>query len=521
MCKNLHMCLVRQITLSLLLSMVSLGIINAQDGIRYNSELAQEGYILCTHNFNTYLIDQCGKIVNTWAAWNMNYHAKLTNEGSIYYIKDGKIIERDWEDNIITEIEHNVPELKLVYDIIKMTSGNYLVNCRWAMNQEELLSLGWDINLGGSNLIDGIVEINPEGEIVWAWNIKEHTIQDQITDATNYGSVQDNPQLLDIRAISDFDWQFGEAFMFNGFDYNEELDLILISVRKMSEFIIIDHSTTTEEASGSIGGTYDRGGDVLYRWGNPENYNSDTTAERFLYFQHNPNWIKYGEYKGGIIVFNNGLSTNVGSSVIIVVPEADENGQFVMKDSVFAPLLPTREIGYEVFDFRSSAYTSGAKVMENGNVYITSGEWDQFIEITPDDEIAWNYKLEGIHYTYRTEKYAKTHPGLLDKDLTSEGTIESPPSAYECMDFSVSTNNFDGKDVSIFHNAVMQTLSVEIKNEDQFSIYGYDLMGRIVLKNDNFRRGENLDISNIKNQIIILNINTGTNRSVTKKIYIP
>jgi hypothetical protein len=504
-----------------MLFIISLNFIYTQNGILYNSEIAQEGYVLCTHDFNTYLIDQCGQKVNSWSAWNMDFHAKLTDEGSIYYIKDGKIIERDWEDNIIAEIEHNVPELKLVYDIIKMSNGNYLVNCRWAINQDELLSLGWDINLGSSNLIDGIVEINPDGEVLWAWNIKEHTIQDQVTNATNHGSVDDNPQLMDIRAISNYDWKFGEAFMFNGFDYNEELDLILISVRKMSELIIIDHSTTTKEASGNLGGTYGKGGDILYRWGNPKNYNPNTIAERFLYYQHNPNWIEYGEHKGGIIVFNNGLSTNTGSSVIIIKPEVDENGQFLMADSIFVPSMPARKIGYEIFDFRFSDYTSGAKVMENGNIYITSGEWDQFIEVTPNDEIAWNYKLEGFHYTFRTEKYAKTHTGLADKDLTPEGTIESPSSVYECVDFSVSTNDINKNDISIYHDPAMQTLSIETKDKDQFSIYGYDLMGRIVLSNVKVRSGDTLDVSNIENQIIVLYINYGTNRSVTKKIYIP
>ncbi len=507
--------------LCLVFTIISLGFTKAQDGILYNSQMAQDGYVLCTHDFNTYLIDQCGKIVNTWAAWNMDFHAKLTDEGSIYYIKEGEIIERDWEDNIIAEIEHSVPELKLVYDIVKRSNGNYLVNCRWAIDAEEIYSLGWDANLGFSNLIDGIVEINSVGEVVWAWNIKEHTVQNQVTEAINFGSVEDNPQLMDIRAISHYDWNNGEAFMFNGIDYNEELDLILISVRKMGEFIIIDHSTTTEEAKGSTGGSYGKGGDILYRWGNPKNYNSDTDAERFLYYQHNPNWIEYGEHKGGIIVFNNGLSTNMGSSVIIVKPEVDKNGQFVMTDSVFTPAIPTREIGYEVFDYRSSDYTSGAKVMENGNVYITSGEWDQFIEITPDDEIAWNYKLEGIHYTFRTEKYATTHPGLADKDLSPEGTIESPSSEYECMNFSVATNDTPEFDTRISYDPTMQTLSIELGDKAQFSLYGYDLMGRAVLSNLNIRNDEKIDVSNIKNQIIILFINDGNNRSVTKKIFIP
>ena len=483
--------------------------------------MSQEGYVLCVHGFNTYLIDQCGEIVNTWSAWNMQFHPKLTTSGNIYYIQNGKIIERDWDDNIVVEIEHKVPELKLVYDIVKMTNGNYLANCRWATNLNELTALGWDTDIGGSNLIDGVVEINPEGEVVWEWHISDHTVQNQVINAVNFGSVNENPQLMDIRAISSFDWQSGEAFMFNGIDYNEELDLILISVRKMSEFIIIDHSTTTEEAAGSTGGTFDKGGDILYRWGNPHNYNPTTTASRYLYFQHNPNWIEYGEHKGGIIVFNNGLSTNNGSSVIIVNPVIDSTGQFMMEDSVFSPVVPNREIGYEVFDSRSSQFTSGAKVMENGNIYITSGEWDQFIEVTPDDEIAWNYKLEGFHYTYRTEKYSKTYPGLIDKDLTAEGTIESPSSDYVCEDFSTSTVDESKYDLKIFRSPNAQTISLQTIDGNQFTLNGFDLMGRKVLNKMNLRSGDVIDVSHLKNQIIILNISFDSGYIVTRKIYLP
>ncbi len=500
--------------------MTSIDSIRSQDGILYNSDLAQEGYVLSTHDFNTYLIDQCGQIVNTWSAWNIDLHAKLTDEGNIYYIKEGRIIERDWEDNVVVEIEYNVPELKLVYDIVKMKNGNYLVNCRWAISSAELIQLGWDTNLGGTNLIDGVVEINPQGEIVWAWNIADHTVQDIVTGASNFGSIKNNPQLLDIRAISDFDWQFNEAFMFNGIDYNEELDLILVSVRKMSEFIIIDHSTTTEEAIGNIGGDYGKGGDILYRWGNPQNYNPSSNASRHLYYQHNPNWIEFGAHKGGIIVFNNGLSTDLGSSVIIVTPDIDSLGNFIMVDSTFSPNIPDREIGYEIFDYRSSEYTSGAKVMENGNIYITSGEWDQFIEITPSDEIAWNYKLEDIHYTYRTEKYPKTHPGLVDKDLTPGGTIESPPSDYECMDFSVSTADLidESFEISIIQNE--NTLEINSQLEDLSAIRIFDRMGRRISSTIAKGKNQEINISTIRNQLIVLQIENNTHQTINKIIYL-
>jgi len=337
----------------------------AQDGILFNSEEAQVGYVLTSHDFDAYLLDQCGEIVNEWSISNPDFHVKLDKTGNVFYLKNNRIYERDWNDNIIAEIKHNVPELELVYDVIKRSNGNYLVNCRWSVSTNTLTNIGWNFNNGFANQVDGIVEINPQGDVVWSWNIAEHTIQDEIQSAPNFGSVEDNPQLLDARAVSSFDWTFGETFMFNGFDYNEELDLILISVRKMSEVIIIDHSTTTQEAAGHSGGNYGKGGDVLFRWGNPSNYNRDTDSDRYLYFQHNPNWIEYGEHKGGIIIFSNGLSTNMGSSVVIIEPEVDENGEFVMKNEEFSPTTPSRVIRAEKFDNKSSGYTSGAKVQEN------------------------------------------------------------------------------------------------------------------------------------------------------------
>ena len=95
--------------------------------------------------------------------------------------------------------------------------------------------------------------------------------------------------------------------MINGMDYNVELDQIALSVRKISEVVIIDHSTTTEEARGSSGGRYGHGGDILYRWGNPQNYDQGNASDRTLYYQHNPNWIEHGEHKGKLIIHNNGL----------------------------------------------------------------------------------------------------------------------------------------------------------------------------------------------------------------------
>ena len=59
----------------------------------------------------------------------------------------------------------------------------------------------------------------------------------------------------------------------------------------MNEIYVIDHSTTTEEAAGHSGGLSGKGGDILYRWGNPQNYQRGNSQDQILISQHSVNWI--------------------------------------------------------------------------------------------------------------------------------------------------------------------------------------------------------------------------------------
>ena len=73
-----------------------------------------------------------------------------------------------------------------------------------------------------------------------------------------------------------------------------------MSVCAFSEFWIIDHGTTTAQAAGHTGGRRGRGGDLLYRWGNPRAYRAGTKADRKLFAQHNAHWIPKGLPGAGI-----------------------------------------------------------------------------------------------------------------------------------------------------------------------------------------------------------------------------
>mgnify|MGYP001308860254 CR=1 FL=1 len=68
---------------------------------------------------------------------------------------------------------------------------------------------------------------------------------------------------------------------------NYNLDQIVFSSKHLNEIFIIDHSTTTLQASGHDGGNSNNGGDILYRWGNPANYGRGNNSNQKLNFFRN------------------------------------------------------------------------------------------------------------------------------------------------------------------------------------------------------------------------------------------
>lgn len=91
--------------------------------------------------------------------------------------------------------------------------------------------------------------------------------------AANYQtSIVNHPELLNINYLTQKDW-----LHCNGVDYNPILDQVVISSHNTNEWYVIDHSTTTAQAASHSGGNSGKGGDFLYRWGNPAAYQATGT----------------------------------------------------------------------------------------------------------------------------------------------------------------------------------------------------------------------------------------------------
>ncbi len=441
----------------------TMGLFHCGDGVH-------DGYTLFAPQqyTDTYLIDLDGQLVHHWSSDYLPGNSAYLLEGG-HLLRTatfdpagsgpfagggagGRIEDFDWDGNLIWAFELATDSQLLHHDIEKLPNGNVLAIAWEYKTEAEATAAGRlpGTLRQGALWPDCILEIAPTGSfggaVVWEWHVWDHLVQDADPELPNYGVVAEHPERININYDPEergqADWNHT-----NGIDYNAALDQIVVSVRQFSEFWVIDHTTTTAEAAGSSGGRYGRGGDLLYRWGNPEAYGAGDTGDRQLYVQHDAHWIPSG-YPGGddILVFNNGegrSGTNY-SSVDQVTPPLTIAGDYACTGgSAYGPAASTWSyVADPPQDFYSS-FISGAQRLLNGNTLICQGAHGTFFEVTSDGQEVWRYVCpvaddgpltqgEMIPETgnglanavFRAYRYCADGPELVGRDLTPQGTIE-------------------------------------------------------------------------------------------------
>jgi len=168
-----------------------------------------------------------------------------------------------------------------------------------------------------------------------------------------------------------------------------------VSVHTFSEIWVIDHSTTTAEAASHKGGRSGKGGDLLYRWGNPRAYRNGTKTEQQLFNQHNAHWIAPGlQGEGHVLVFNNGSGRPGGtySSVDEIILPVDSQGQYTRtRRGPFGPDKPVWSYSAPKKSDFYSFFISGAQRLPNGNTLICTGASGMVFEVTSEKEVVWRY----------------------------------------------------------------------------------------------------------------------------------
>jgi hypothetical protein len=350
----------------------------------------------------TYLIDSTGAINHTWSSSYRPFtEAYWLGNGTILrpIISGGGGIQKIlWNGTLAWDYRYTVSGCSCHHDIKCLPNGNVLMIVWVTKSRTEAIAAGRNPNTieGNTFTPDKIIEVQPtgttSGTVVWEWHVWDHLIQDFDSSKENYGVVGDHPELIDINFGDPF---VGDWLHTNSVDYNPEFDQILIDVHNFNEVWVIDHSTTTEEAAGHAGGNSGKGGDLLYRWGNPEAYDAGAAGDQKLFFQHDASWIKPGlPGEGHILVFNNGNNRPGGqySSVDEFAPPVDANGEYYLEPgSAFGPTDYTWSYTANPPNSFYSQVFGGAQRLMDGNTLICNGIPGKFLEVTPDKITVWQY----------------------------------------------------------------------------------------------------------------------------------
>lgn len=370
---------------------VFLGLLLGLIGLDMYAQQASGYYFYARQNGTTAeLLDTNDKVVKTWtfnSGDRTGYSTYLLPGGTVLRTVVnsgnsfqggpicGKVQKVSWDGTLLWNYTYSTANYCSHHDIHPMPNGNVLLIAYERRSASEASAMGSTQSI--EMWPDKIVEVKPTGattgEVVWEWKAWDHLVQSVNPNKPNYASnVADRPELLNINYKTSKDWMHA-----NGLDYNPVLDQITFSSHALNEIYVIDHSTTTAEAAGHTGGNSGKGGDILYRWGNPAAYNTSGTA--VINVTHDAHWVEPGHPNAGqLACFNNG-GTSSNSTVDFV--KAPVSGFTYLKSAgrAFEPVsYSSRIVG------NGKTTNMGNSVqLANGNSLICIALAARFYEVTP------------------------------------------------------------------------------------------------------------------------------------------
>lgn len=385
-----------------------------------------------------YLIDTASTVVKTFNfIGNTGYSAHMMPGGFIFRTVSntgnslqgggitGRIQKLDYNGTILWDYTYSSSTYCLHHDHCPLPNGNVLVISYDVRTASEAVAAG-----STSNTViwsEKIMELQPVGTnsaiVVWEWKVWDHLMQNADNSKANYvSSLVDNPQLFNINYKTAKDW-----IHMNGVDYNPVLDQISLSSHNLNEWYIIDHSTTTAEAASHTGGNSGKGGDILYRWGNPAAYGASGSA--ILNVTHDAHWIPEDCPNAGYLAgLNNRGQTSPSSKSTadnIITPRTGFT-YTTTQGSAFSPSSYTNR-------YITNGYTTNMGNTEqfpNGNQMICLATVGSIIEVDAAGNILWTKSTGGT--TPQAHRYSTCYinnPAPTTPSITLTGSVLSTATA--------------------------------------------------------------------------------------------
>jgi hypothetical protein len=357
---------------------------SAYKGVTYYDEKKSAGgyTLFSTYNYDVWLIDMEGNIVNRWRMpYSPGSHQWLLPTGNMLHagmIKSheemglpvemtaigGVLVEVDWDSNLTWKAMAPYSN----HDIRPMDNGHVMYH---SYNPDGILpedvAKKMKGGLPGTEFEgqvwgDMVHELDRDGNVVWEWKACEHL-----------DPVKDMSCMLEKRTL----WPYVNALWICK-DGN-----VLMSLRAANEAIKVDYKT----------------GRIMARYGKGK-----------IFHQHDARELD----NGNIMILDNGNHRPIYGPNYSRVIELDPK---------------TDEIVWEYkADFPSDFYTpvcAGAERMPNGNTVICDSWTGRIFEVTYEGELVWEYISPFIGYQvgmtttmmWRAHRYLPDYPGLKGNDL--------------------------------------------------------------------------------------------------------
>ena len=332
------------------------------------------------------LVDMNGRVVHTWNVdAYFNKRSRLLPNGHLLYAgPDKRIIEYDWDSNIVWEHKG----IGSVNDLRILPNNNRLLIAHEPIPdeaQEKVSDVGdkiapwWSPRQRGSEEHQeggDIYEVNLKGEVVWEWHAHDHLDLDLFSPLT---PLNDWLHVNSIAPLPENKW-------FDGGDERFRPGNIIVNARNINMMYIVD------KISGDVvwEGTHD------YRGG--------------MAHSHEPEMIEKGlPGAGNIILFDNSLfprhRSHSGQTIIVEI------------DPTTMEIVWKYETGgYANLKFFSKTMGSQSR-LPNGNTYIAEDNTGRLFQVKPDGTIVWEYVNRG----------GTTRPSVVPYDFTPQLRAMTPP----------------------------------------------------------------------------------------------
>lgn len=519
---------------------------------------------------NVYLIDTNSTVFKTWTL------ASTAKTGYSTYMMPGGTIVRtiaktgnsltgggmtggvqkvDYSGTVVWDFAYTSSTYCLHHDICPLPNGNVL------MISYDVKTAANATQAGASSAIivwsEKIIEVQPTGAttgtIVWEWKVWDHLVQNVNSAKDNYQtSIVNHPELLNINYSLQKDW-----LHMNGIDYNPMLDQITFSSHNLNQWFIIDHSTTTAEAATHTGGNAGKGGDLLYRYGNPASYGA--TGSMVLNVTHDAHWIPEGVPNAGRMVGFNNKGVSASQSSVDQIDNTLVIGTYnysLTAGSAYLPATYTQRHACNGY----SSNMGNSQQLPNGNMLVCVATTGTMYEINSAGTSLWSKTATGnvpqaFRYTacyvnnaapaipaitggtgILTSSSATTYQWYLNGALIAGETNQTITPAqsgiyvvritdangcvYEYSPgyfYDISTGSGVKHDNTSYFN-LYPNPSTGIVNfsglRPNDEVYIYDAVGKLLIKD---KSPETIDLSNFENGIYIVNI-ISDNVVTTKKI---